>query len=261
MAWLADQAIPEFVPGALRRTRAGELVGDALLTTRELAARHALREFDKYAAAEWTRLEADRAEAAAAGKVRSALLYESGKSLVEGVAGVLASVGFEVEDLDERFGAGRSADLLATMAERHWLVEVKAAAAAAGERLVADLERHLRTWAELSDQALEGGVLVVNHQHRLPPLERTTAVYDRPEFVASLCHPVIPTLALFSWWPDGDQAVIVDAVTGPPGVVRVEWSRRSSGSNNAVVDAAPLPAKDPATPAPRRGWFWRRVRS
>jgi hypothetical protein len=47
VAWLADRAIPEYVPGAARRARAAELVDDELLTSGELAARDQLSELER----------------------------------------------------------------------------------------------------------------------------------------------------------------------------------------------------------------------
>ena len=47
---------------------------------------------------------------------------------------------------------------------------------------------------------MDGGVLIVNHQHRLPPAERSHAVYDRPDFLRNLAAPVISSRELYEWW-------------------------------------------------------------
>lgn len=45
---------------------------------------------------------------------------------------------------------------------------------AAQEHLVGHLQLHIDTWPQLRpDQPVTGGVLTVNHQHKLHPSERT----------------------------------------------------------------------------------------
>jgi hypothetical protein len=226
--WLTEHAIPEFLPDALRRVRAADLVDDELLTSREIDARDAMTRFEAAAANERARLEGERETARAdADPIRFGLLYGTSSGLNAPVMGVLRRAGFVVEDLDEHFGVGVSADLLASRDGRHWLVELKAAAGNPSEGLVEDLDRHLRTWFELGrNEQLSGGVLVVNHQHNRPPLDRQPAPYSRASFVSSLRHPIIPTLALFAWWRDGNDLNLVEAMTGPPRVVAVDLRQR-----------------------------------
>jgi hypothetical protein len=94
-------------------------------------------------------------------------------------------------------------------------VEVKAASGAAPESLVGHLQRHLVTWPQLRpDEPVDGGVLIVNHQHKLHPAQRAATVYSRPEFVAALTVPVISTVELLAWWHTRDCAPIRAAVLG-----------------------------------------------
>jgi hypothetical protein len=78
------------------------------------------------------------------------------------------------------------------------------------------LERHLSTWPALRPaEPLNGpGVLVVNHQHRLHPDERSATVYARPEFVSSLKALVLSSWQLFTWWATDDWEAIRSSVLG-----------------------------------------------
>ena len=225
--WLGAQAVPQHIPSAFRRVNASELVDDELLTDREMAARTARDEFEQATSTERARLQEEWLTARAqADDVRSGLLYGSGRDLVVAVAGVLEQADFEVEDLDQSLGSGVSADLLASKGNVHRLVEVKSAGGSAGENLLDDLQRHLRTWPQLNRQeALDGGVLVVNHQLRLPPLDRDAAAYSRAEFISSLPSPVVPSLAMFGWWRDGDFGAIEMAFTGNAQVFSADLRR------------------------------------
>jgi hypothetical protein len=81
---------------------------------------------------------------------------------------------------------------------------------------VGDLQRHLATWPELRPQEpVDGGVLIVNHQHKLEPYQRAPQVYSRREFVAALTVPVLSTRALFDWWRVSDWSAIRQGVLGP----------------------------------------------
>jgi hypothetical protein len=129
---------------------------------------------------------------------------------------VLKGAGFTTVDLDEELGQTRSADLLVTFEQRRRLIEIKSASGNASEGLVADLQRHLITWPELRPQEpVDGGVLIVNHQHRLEPYQRSREVYSRPEFVAALTVPVISTRTLLDWWKVSDLTSIREAVLRP----------------------------------------------
>jgi hypothetical protein len=229
--WLVEQAIPEYVPGALRRVRAPELVDDELLTRAELEARRALERFDASVEAERIRLEAELSAARAAVEpLRFDLFYGTGSGLVAAVGQVLESAGFVTEDLDATFGEGVSADLLASVDDRHWLIEVKSSTGRASEAFVDDLTRHLATWSQLGrEETLSGGALIVNHQRNEPPLDREVAVYTRPEFLAALEYPVIPTTALFAWWRDSKSDAVKDAVTGPGRAIASDLRHRALG--------------------------------
>ncbi|MDT5029378.1 MAG: hypothetical protein QOE61_5804 [Micromonosporaceae bacterium] len=143
--------------------------------------------------------------------------YGTGDELVDAVAAVLSAAGLHTVNLDEVLGGTASADLLVSAdgAPPRCLVEVKAAGGAAQEKLVGHLQRHLDTWPQLRpDMPVTGGVLVVNHQHKLHPSERPAQVYSRPEFVASLPVTVLSTVELFGWWRVGDWQAIRTAVLG-----------------------------------------------
>jgi hypothetical protein len=241
--WLVQRALPARVPAALRRVRSPHFVDPYLQTADELAARQTLADLEARHAEEKLRLAEDlqRAESTA-DPVRYGLLYGTGEELVTAVAAVLTAAGLSTINLDEELGDTKSADLLVSAGERRRLVEVKAASGPAQESLVGHLQRHLDTWPQLRPgMPVTGGVLVVNHQHKLHPSERTATVYSRPEFVAALTMPVINTVELFSWWRTSDWTSIRTAVLG--------------------ADPAET-GTDPATPAgptahpPRRRRWW-----
>jgi hypothetical protein len=182
LGWLVRQALPEYVPGALRRARSSHFLDPELQTTDELTARHALADLDASYAKEKLRLEENLREAETrVSPVRYGLLYGTGKELVDAVAAVLGAAELYCVDLDQELGATRSADLLVISARGSLrrLVEVKSASGAAQEHVVGHLLRHLDTWPQLRpDQPVTGGVLIVNHQHKLHPSERSSAVYS-----------------------------------------------------------------------------------
>jgi hypothetical protein len=214
--WLVENALAGHVPGALRRARSPHALDPALQTPAESAARTALDQLDASYNEERRRLENDLEDATShAEPIRHGLLYGTGHELEDAVRRVLDDAGFDVVALDKTLGTTSSADLLATYGGERMLVEVKSASGTPGESLVEHLYRHLKTWPELRpDEPVGGGALVVNHQHRRDPHERTRAVYTRPEFVASLTVPVIGTLQLFEWWRDSDRDAIRSAVLG-----------------------------------------------
>jgi hypothetical protein len=252
--WLIHQALPAYVPDALRRARSPHFVDPDLQTQAELRARQALADMAVRHAEEKARLEAglQRAQAAAEG-IRYGLLYGTGKELVDAVDAVLKDAGLTTVNLDDELGQTRSADLLATFRLQRRLVEIKSASGNAAEALVGDLQRHLATWPELRPQEpVGGGVLIVNHQYKLEPDQRSFQVYSRPEFVAALTVPVISTHTLFDWWRVSDWKSIRDAILG-------------SGDPADRIAASPPEAGRPPTPvsptpggqAPSRR-LWRR---
>jgi hypothetical protein len=137
------------------------------------------------------------------------------------------------------------------------LVEVKAAAGNAGERLAEAPARHLATWPELrTDLPVTGVVLVINHQTKTHPLDRT-APYTRPEFVASLSVPVLTTRQLFDWWRVGAFAQLRSAVIGntPPELAE----DNDLGTTVGTERGAPSPEKQStAAGSQQRGWLRRR---
>lgn len=145
---------------------------------------------------------------------------------------------------------------IAALLGKRRLIEVKSASGSAAETLVRQLETHLRTWPQLRPtDPVDGGVLIVNHQHRLPPGERSASVYSRPEFLAALSTPVLSTRQLFDWWRASEWAAIRNAM----------FDDETSAERER---AEPPPPTPPGTTAPehpgsraRRGRFGRRARS
>ncbi|MEU5553633.1 hypothetical protein ABZ738_28070 [Micromonospora sp. NPDC047793] len=248
LGWLVERALPEYVPNALRRARSPHFDDPDLRTADELAARRALDDLEARYAEEKLRIEEELREAKdRAEPVRYGLLYGSGTELVRAVAAVLNAAGLRTVDLDDTVGT-KSADLLVDgEGSTHRLVEIKATGGAAQENLVSYLQRHLKTWPQLRpDRPVTGGVLVVNHQHKLHPSERTAQVYSRPEFVAALPFTVLSTVALFNWWRTENWADIREAILGdePFGEAAVAVEPATPRSN---TDAAAVPLR-------RRWW-------
>jgi len=102
-----------------------------------------------------------------------------------------------------------------TLGDHRRLIEMKSEGRNARESLVNDLRRHLQTWPDLRPEiSVGGGVLVVNHQHRCPPADRSPTIYSRPEFVATLTEPVIAVRALFDLWRAEDWTALQRFVLG-----------------------------------------------
>ncbi|MGN9916609.1 hypothetical protein [Micromonospora palomenae] len=254
LGWLIHSALPSYVPNVLRRTRSPHFVDPELQTADELAARRALAELEARYTEEKTLLEQQLRHAEQhAESVRYGLLYGTGDDLVGAVAAVFSAAGLCVVDLDRDLGGTKSADLLVSIGDAppRRLVEVKAASGPAQEHMIGYLQRHLDTWPQLRlDLPVTGGALVVNHQHKLPPADRTTQVYSRPEFVASLPVTVLSTVELFGWWRVGDWPAIRTAILG------------------AEPASAPVPPWSPAAPhlsqalpePPSSPRWWRRRR-
>ncbi|MHA4820149.1 hypothetical protein ACXZ65_38025 [Streptomyces aculeolatus] len=252
LSWLMHQALPRYVPGALRRARVKHFLDPDLQTAKERAAQQALEELQARYASDKQRLEQDlHAATTHAEQVRDPLLYGTGAELVRAVAMVLSAAGLDTVDLDEELGATASADLLVSAGgSPRRLVEVKSAGGRPKEDLVGDLQRHLGTWPQLRPkEPVTGGVLIVNHQHKLPPSERTASVYTRHEFVAALPVPVLSTVELFHWLRAEDWAAIRTAVLG------------SNLHPAAATTVLPQPAaSETAVPRRRRWWPGGRVR-
>lgn len=214
--WLVQHAIPAYVADAPRRHRLASAVDPGLETRAETEARAGLADLETRYARDKARLEQDLADArAVADPIRNGLLFGTGQALVDAVAQTLSAAGFAVNDLDAELGATVSADLLVAIGPHRRLVEVKSERGNAKEALVGDLRRHLDTWSDLQpDSSVDGGTLIVNHQRKQPPGQRSRQIYGRPEFVRTLTVPVVSTLDLFDWWKIENWEAIRTAVLG-----------------------------------------------
>lgn len=85
--------------------------------------------------------------------------------------------------------------------------------------------------------------MIVNHQYRLPPGERSDAVYDRLDFLRNLTAPVISTQQLYDWWRSAAWDQIRDAI--------FPWAAAT-----ATVEAPAV--ADPASAETPRRSRWRR---
>ncbi|ORT49034.1 hypothetical protein KBI5_14765 [Frankia sp. KB5] len=245
--WLMQHALPQFAPTALRRARSPRFADPDLQTRDELVARQELADLEAHYAEEKLRLKQQLLAAQAqAEPLRHGLLYGSGTPLVNAVHAVLTAAGMHVVDLDLELGATKSADLLVSLDDTGpWrLVEIKSAGGRPSENLVVDLQRHLNTWPQLRpERPVAGGVLIVNHQHKLDPSERDIEVYTRQEFVDTLQITVLSTRHLFDWWRLSDWAAIRTAVLGR--------------DITPATPAATTPT-DPSVPAGAKSRWWQR---
>jgi hypothetical protein len=216
LQWLLELALPEFIPGVLRRARRLLAADEDLMTRRERNAHAALTSLEEDYIGRRSELERKLEEAQSASSViREGLLYGSGEQLVDAVRSVLQAAGVTVINLDKYLGGTKNADLLCTYGGHSRLVEVKGASGSAPERAYQDLRRHLREWPSLSRSVpVEGGALVLNHEHRNVPQDRSRQPYGRPEFLAAQTEPVITTLDLFDAWRDEDSAAIRELLFG-----------------------------------------------
>lgn len=97
LRWLLEHALPELVPGAMRRARRQLATDQALMTRRERSARAALIELETDYAARRRELESELEEAeTAASGVRDGLLYGTGSRLSDTVRSVLEWAGVTV---------------------------------------------------------------------------------------------------------------------------------------------------------------------
>jgi hypothetical protein len=248
LQWLLEQGLPELVPGAMRRARRPLATDEDLMTRRERDARSALTAFVAEYVARRSELEGELEEAqASASTIREGLLYGTGNQLVDAVQSVFESAGIAVVDLDQRLGDTKNADLLCTFGGQSRLVEVKSASGSAPERAYQDLVRHLREWPNLPGSTpIDGGALVMSHELRTTPLERSPRPYTRPEFLAAQTEPVIASLDLFAAWREEDADAIRRLLFG-------------SASEQAVETSAGVASMEPGSSAAgRRRWFHRR---
>jgi hypothetical protein len=248
LQWLLEQGLPELVPGAMRRARRPLATDEDLMTRRERDARSAITELVAEFVARRSELEDELEEAQArASTIREGLLYCTGNQLVDAVQLAFESAGIEVVDLDERLGDTKNADLLCSYGGKSRLVEVKSAGGSASERAYQDLMRHLREWPTLPGSVpIDGGALVISHELRTAPLERSPMPYTRPEFLKAQTEPVIASLDLFALWREEDANALRRLLFG-------------SVSDRVGEASAGVASMEPATSAAgRRRWFpWR----
>ena len=216
LQWLSERGVPEFVPTAARRRRASLATEAGLQTRAEAEARAELAELEDEYERRRSALQARvNVAAEAVDAVRDPLLYGTDAELVAAVSRVLTDAGMTVMDLDVMLGATANADLLVTWGDRNVLVEVKSAAGNPKEMLAEAPMRHLATWPRLRpDITVSRVALILNHQHRTHPLDRSPSPYSRPAFVEALSFPVVSTTQLFAWWRRGQYAEIRDAIFG-----------------------------------------------
>lgn len=252
LQWLLAQALPEFIPGTMRRARR-QLGTDVRLMTRgERAARTALAEFEAGYAARKEGLERQLEEAeSASSTIRDGLLYGSGQQLVDAVRAVLESAGVTVVDLDQHLGGTKNADLLCTYGSHSRLVEVKGVSGNPSESLYQDLIRHLREWSSLPEsRVIDGGALILNYEHRKAPQDRSRQPYTRQEFLAARAEPIVTTLDLFDAWREEDHEA----------VRRLLFGRAAQQAGAPTIEATPLPPVVEQTipeKRPRRLFGWR----
>jgi hypothetical protein len=215
--WLGQRAIPEYVPGAMRRARAPISWSVEFMTQPERRATEALNELEASYRRQKAELQATLAQAKQdADQIRDGLLYGTGKDLIDAVAAVLGEAGIQTVDLDEMLGGTRNADLLCSYGSGRRLVEVRSASGSPSERAYHDLLRHLREWPNLAETTpVDGGVLILNHEHRKDPLDRSSEPYTRQDFLASQTEPIITTWQLFQAWRDKRWAQIRSALFTP----------------------------------------------
>lgn len=248
--WLLDQALPELNPTALRRHRMLKAVPPELQTIAERAADDALRSFDAEVAERRAALvEAREAARSSADDMRDGLLYGRGDDLEAAVAQALGEADIQVQQLDIVLGEPASADLLCTLGSRSLLVEIKSVGGNASESLYATLVKHVDAWhVNPSRPPIDGGVLVVNHEHKKDPADRSPSPYTRQAFLDSQQYPVVTTVELFDAWRTGDRERTRALLFGG-GFAEVQSMKMSS---------APLVAKNTTDELGRRRQWWSR---
>ncbi|WP_240925394.1 hypothetical protein [Streptomyces sp. 196(2019)] len=216
--WLVQHALPAYVPGALTRARSPLLRDPAFATDAEARLVETIAEEQRAHELRQTELQQQLAELrAVADPLRDRLLFGTGHPLEDAVHDVLVAAGAAVTRLDDVYGT-KSADLLAEYGGRRVLVEVKSANNRAAQSLPDKLLKHLNTWPGLTGtEPVAGGVLVVNHQIKLPPAQRDAEVYTDRAFADALTVPVIGSARLFDWWRREDWDAVRHAVFGDTG--------------------------------------------
>ncbi|MEV7641341.1 hypothetical protein AB0O32_15495 [Streptomyces rubiginosohelvolus] len=216
--WLVQHALPAYVPGALTRARSPLVRDPALATDAEARLVETIAEEQRSHEQRQTELQQQLAALrAVADPLRDRLLFGTGHPLEDAVHDVLVAAGATVTRLDAVYGT-KSADLLAEYNGRRVLVEVKSANNRPSQSLPDKLLKHLNTWPALPGaEPVDGGVLVVNYQTRLPPAQRDAEVYTDRAFADALPFPVISSACLFDWWRREDWDAMRHAVFGDTG--------------------------------------------
>src|SRR5690606_22201053 len=216
--WLVQHALPAYVPGALTRARSPLVRDPALITDAEARLVETIAEEQRAHERRHTELQQQLAALrAVADPLRDNLLFGTGRPLEDAVHDVLVAAGATVTRLDDVYGTN-SADLLAEYGGRRVLVEVKSANNRPPHTLPDKLLKHLSTWPGLTGtEPVDGGVLVVNHQLKLPPAQRDAEVYTDRAFADALTVPVIGSDRLFDWWRHEDWDAVRHAVFGDTG--------------------------------------------
>lgn len=252
--WLLDQALPELNPTALRRHRMLKTVPPELQTTAERKADDALRLFDAEVAERRAALvEAQEAARVSADDMRDGLLYGRGHDLEAAVTRALSEAGIQVQQLDMVLGEPASADLLCTLGGRSVLAEIKSVGGNASESLYAALVKHVDAWqANPNRPPIDGGVLVINHEHKKDPADRSPSPYTRQAFLDSQQYPVVTAADLFDAWRTDDRERARALLFGG-GFAEVQPMKMSAASSTA--GRAPEESE-----ARRRKWWPRRPR-
>lgn len=216
--WLVQHALPAYVPGALTRARSTLVRDPAFATDAEARLAETIAEEQRAHEQRQTELQQQLAALrAVADPLRDRLLFGTGHPLEDAVHDVLVAAGAAVTRLDDVYGT-KSADLLAEYGGRRLLVEVKSANHRPPQSLPDKLVKHLNTWHGLTGtEPVDGGVLVINHQIRLPPAQRDAEVYTDRAFADALTVPVIGSARLFDWWRREDWDAMRHAVFGDTG--------------------------------------------
>ncbi|MEU6572078.1 hypothetical protein [Streptomyces parvulus] len=216
--WLVQHALPAYVPGALTRARSTLVRDPALATDAEAQLVKRIAEEQRAHERRNTELQQQLAALrAVADPLRDNLLFGTGRPLEDAVHDVLVAAGATVTRLDDVYGT-KSADLLAEYDGRRVLVEVKSANNRPPHSLPDKLLKHLNTWPRLTGtEPVDGGVLVVNHQVKVPPAQRDAEVYTDRAFADALTVPVIGSAHLFDWWRHDDWDAVRHAVFGATG--------------------------------------------
>ncbi|MES5824895.1 hypothetical protein [Streptomyces sp. RG80] len=219
--WLVQHALPAYVPGALTRARSTLVRDPAFATDAEARLAETIAEEQRAHEQRQTELQQQLAALrAVADPLRDGLLFDTGRPLEDAVHDVLVAAGATVTHLDDVFGT-ESADLLAEYGGCRVLVEVKSAKNRPPHSLPDKLLKHLSTWPGLpGTEPVDGGVLVVNHQAKLPPAQRDAEVYTDRAFADALTVPVISSARLFDWWRREDWDALRHAVFGDTGVAQ-----------------------------------------